>query len=467
APWQLLRASAWKTVRKGVWALEEGILVLEARVLVKAMRGLARTRRGACIRQLFLYDDMAVVLAFARSRSHDFKLLVQMRRFNACALALGVAPFFRPDAGPAALSKALPAAEARTRALGKLGPPLPKVRGGRALLEAGSAWPPPPAPLTLVDPAPEGSAGDDAADGVGGLGTSGSDSAGGHAGAAQRRPRVLQASRRRCRAALCVGLIVQSSPEEGALLERLAVMHRMTGRYVKILARFCSRAGLTDEKLAHAKDEQVGCLLYDYFTAMYLAGEQSSLGCQTMAAPPDRQPVFDRRWVQSWPRAWRALRCWRRRASARALRALPLAVRAVRMWRLVDKGLTLTALFLAVDLSAYSRPFSFLAARKCDLVPRSRATVDSWSLLAHQREGGSRGHADRCDDDCQLGLGYTRGRFPLCAHRRAAGGANKPWPLDYLEPSEAALLAAAVGCHPPDRRWLCESCEVRLMPIML
>eukprot|EP00959_Pyramimonas_sp_CCMP1952_P055058 1150695-Pyramimonas_sp.AAC.1 len=59
------------------------------------MRRLARTRHGACVRQLFLCDNMAVVLAFARSRSHDFKLLAQIRRFNAHALALGIAPRLR------------------------------------------------------------------------------------------------------------------------------------------------------------------------------------------------------------------------------------------------------------------------------------------------------------------------------------------------------------------------------------
>eukprot|EP00959_Pyramimonas_sp_CCMP1952_P084219 1761559-Pyramimonas_sp.AAC.1 len=59
------------------------------------MRRLARTRRGAGIGQIFLCVNMAVVLAFARSRSRGFKLPFQIRRFNACALALGIAPYFR------------------------------------------------------------------------------------------------------------------------------------------------------------------------------------------------------------------------------------------------------------------------------------------------------------------------------------------------------------------------------------
>ena len=83
--------------------------MLEARVLVKAIRRLARTKRGSCIRQLFLCDNMAAVLAFARSRSHDFKLLVQIRCFNAYALALGISPCF--GGFPRSLTRVMPGAE--------------------------------------------------------------------------------------------------------------------------------------------------------------------------------------------------------------------------------------------------------------------------------------------------------------------------------------------------------------------
>ncbi|CAK0897324.1 unnamed protein product, partial [Prorocentrum cordatum] len=433
-------------------------------------------------------------------RSHDFKLLVKIRRFSACALALGIAPYFRQGARPAACSQALPAAKAKTRTLERPGPPPPpKVRSVRARLETSSAMPPPPAPLTLADLAPEASAVEDAAEGEGELDTSGSDSVANHASAAQRRSCALQDSGRRRRAALYADLVTQSNLEGETLLERLAVTRRTRDRYAKHLDRFHSHAGLTDEKLAQAKDEHVDCLLCDYFTAMYLAGEQSSLGIQTGAALLDR-----------------------RLAPSRTRRALPLAVWAAVMWRLVDKGLALMALFLAVGLSADSRPSSLLAARKCDLVPPSRAAVDSWGLLAHPEEEGGPSKTNRCDEGCLLDSSYLRGLGPLFAHLRAAGGAEKLWPFNYLELLEAASLAAAeVGAgkillhqlrhsgasvdvgrrartseevrrrgrwaqarsmhrrehssrlsaeyerYPPDQRRLYESCEVHLMLIML
>ena len=74
----------------GKWKYAEQILVLEARVLVMSLRRIALTRFGHDIRQLLLCDNMSVVLAFCRSRSSCFALLVQIRIFSAYCLARGI-----------------------------------------------------------------------------------------------------------------------------------------------------------------------------------------------------------------------------------------------------------------------------------------------------------------------------------------------------------------------------------------
>ena len=89
-PWQLLRAGAWRTVCSGRWCRKEKIMVLEARALTKAMKRLSRTRVGAYVRQVFLSDNMGVVLSFSRCRSRDFDLLGQIRRFCSYCLALNI-----------------------------------------------------------------------------------------------------------------------------------------------------------------------------------------------------------------------------------------------------------------------------------------------------------------------------------------------------------------------------------------
>ena len=78
-PARLLAADRWRIVRHGRWEREEKILRLEARVVVKAAKRLSCTVHGSCIRQVFLSDNMSVVLAFERARCRNFELLVQLR----------------------------------------------------------------------------------------------------------------------------------------------------------------------------------------------------------------------------------------------------------------------------------------------------------------------------------------------------------------------------------------------------
>ncbi|CAK0797401.1 unnamed protein product, partial [Prorocentrum cordatum] len=449
-PWQLLRGSAWKTVRKGVWGLSEGILVLEARVLVKAIRRLARTRHGSCIRQLFLCDNMAVVLAFARSRSQDFKLLVQIRRFNAYALALGIAPYFRwipsefnqSDAGSRDHSEESVPTDACSDAAADVGPSaadpsraatcsaetwrspaaLPECSAGGegegenadgAPESDGGTWPQSPPrradggprrptgpdmlgapPLPAADDlAPAASAGDDEAGAEGEGESSGPDNVVNHATAASRRSRRLQDSRRQRQAALHTDMFMQAVVGGPALLERLAVTRRARERYANYLDRSYSHADPTNDKLMRGTNEAVDCWACDYFNAMYLSEEQSGLEDQTGTALVGRRPAFDQRGGGAPPRTWRALEAWRQRAPPRTRQALPFAVQSPGVWLLADRGLPLMALSLAVGLSACSS--------------------------------------------------YFQGAGPLFPEPEVSGDRPMLWPFAYLELSKAVQLAAA------------------------
>ena len=77
----------WKAVMAGVWKYPDHITVLEAHALVKTIRRLAVSVFGKRLRQLCLVDNMAVVLAFNRSRAKNRKLLILIRRFCAYCLA--------------------------------------------------------------------------------------------------------------------------------------------------------------------------------------------------------------------------------------------------------------------------------------------------------------------------------------------------------------------------------------------
>ena len=69
------------------WKVSEDILILEARTLGKACSRVAHSVGMERQRVLMLGDNLGVVLAFSRRRAQSFKLLCQIRRVMALALA--------------------------------------------------------------------------------------------------------------------------------------------------------------------------------------------------------------------------------------------------------------------------------------------------------------------------------------------------------------------------------------------
>ena len=64
-----LRKELWMPKFWGSWRHSENVLILEARALLMSMRRIALTLFGHSTRQLFLCDNMSVVLSFDRCRA--------------------------------------------------------------------------------------------------------------------------------------------------------------------------------------------------------------------------------------------------------------------------------------------------------------------------------------------------------------------------------------------------------------
>ena len=94
-PARFLRKDQWTPVRWGKWKHKEDILTLEARAAVMALKRVAMSVFGGNVRQLFLLDNMSLVLALERSRSRRYTLLKQVRIFNAYCISRGIQPSFR------------------------------------------------------------------------------------------------------------------------------------------------------------------------------------------------------------------------------------------------------------------------------------------------------------------------------------------------------------------------------------
>ena len=93
-PAGLLNESRWGPRLWGTWKFREDILILEARALGPGVRRFALNPPGCHCRSLMLSDNMSIVLAFARSRPREFRLLIHIRRSVAYSLARNVAIFF-------------------------------------------------------------------------------------------------------------------------------------------------------------------------------------------------------------------------------------------------------------------------------------------------------------------------------------------------------------------------------------
>ena len=94
-PARLLQRHLWAPRLWGKWKHKEGILTLEARAAVKALQRVALSVFGSQIRQLFLLDNMSLVLALERCRSRQYGLTKQIRIFCAYCLSRGIQPAFR------------------------------------------------------------------------------------------------------------------------------------------------------------------------------------------------------------------------------------------------------------------------------------------------------------------------------------------------------------------------------------
>ena len=96
-PAHLLADSRWTTSCWGRFTRPEGILILECRAMLQAMRRLANSVHGLNARQVFLLDNMSLVLSLSRSRSASFHTLVVMRRIYSYALAKKHQMLFQMD----------------------------------------------------------------------------------------------------------------------------------------------------------------------------------------------------------------------------------------------------------------------------------------------------------------------------------------------------------------------------------
>ena len=86
-PEELLDETQWKVISAKPWARVEDIMVLEARGVAHTVIRLAQFGVVRNMRVIVINDNLGLVLCMDRSRAKSFKVLLQVRRVAACALA--------------------------------------------------------------------------------------------------------------------------------------------------------------------------------------------------------------------------------------------------------------------------------------------------------------------------------------------------------------------------------------------
>ena len=102
-------------------------------------------------------------------------------------------------------------------------------------------------------------------------------------------------------------------------------------------------------------------------------------------------------------------------------------------WRLVERGHGQMALFVLLELSAFSRPSTLLATRRCDLVKPAKGSSRFWALLQHPQEESRPSRTQEIRRRLPPGLPPANLDFhvPTCGHRSAVAGVGTLYQLRH------------------------------------
>ena len=115
-------------------------------------------------------------------------------------------------------------------------------------------------------------------------------------------------------------------------------------------------------------DEDVDASLCRYMTRMYVAGEQSNAGDYLLAALLHHRPEFGKWGSRKHPRAWRALRGWRKATPPRSRSLLARQIWTGIIWELARRGEWQMGLYVLTMVTTYLRPSEPLRIRRSDFV---------------------------------------------------------------------------------------------------
>ncbi|CAE7388043.1 unnamed protein product [Symbiodinium sp. CCMP2592] len=451
------------------WDFEEDISILEARALTKGVRRIALMPCSRDQRLLFLSDNMGVVLAFARSRSGQYGLLQQIRKANAYLLACNISASYRwlpselnssdegsrlhGDLSSKTLADQIRATEPGfDEKVAKAGAGAAST-GQRLIFGAhqASAARGTDAPCSSGQPKFPSTGSGACAQLCSTSETGGPRSeqgfyekvGGAFCGRAQKNQRRGQWQLEHQPLAVATTKVQEASPPKDLLpqthLEQQAVQKRTQDSYAVELDRFNQFA--QENKLTTTPGDPLDAALVQHMNQMFAAGYQSYQGDRLMAAVMHRHPACGRLGNVKLPRAWRALKGWRKLCPGRTRDAYPLAVWAAVAALLVTWGLLAMAVFVMVAVSSYARPCELLHCKKESLVRPASQVTSHWSLLLMPEKEHRVSKTGLTDISIILDSPFLG---PKVFSQMKKGRQDQPlWSFDYGAYSKAVAAAAS------------------------
>ncbi|CAE8724300.1 unnamed protein product [Polarella glacialis] len=256
-----------------------------------------------------------------------------------------------------------------------------------------------------------------------------SDSSGSEAAQGARREKVLK-KRTKQRLIKYLAKMEDRKKEDGlSFLEQAAIGVKVRQQYSKDLQSFLDAS--THARLPLVTDAQTDEALVKYFNQEYPAGSQSHLGNRVMAAFLDRFPEYGRLGSRKTPRAWRALKGWRKLTPGKSRKAHALAVWAAISWRMVVRQQVLMAIFNLVQVSTYARPGELIRLTRSSLVPPTPGVTKFWALLLSPEEGVERSKTGTADDSILLDSPWLQWLAPAFQFMKQGPADENLWGFNY------------------------------------
>lgn len=192
------------------------------------------------------------------------------------------------------------------------------------------------------------------------------------------RTRILRIRRRH----LILQHMIDALHVGKTMLELESVSAPTRVRYAEALRQLMALVPCLDPHKEGALDGS----LCDYFQDSFLKGELCNRGETMMAAIMFTYPQYLKGGLTKLPRAWRALKGWKRLVPPRSRRPIPRATWCAVASRLVARREYDMAVWVLIAVSSYCRPPELLQLRRRHLVPPARGITVSWSLLVEDFE---------------------------------------------------------------------------------